>query len=93
MRSRYAAFAVGDAAYLLATWHPLTRPRRLELDPAERWFGLEILETSRGGMLDTEGTVEFRARYRTAGQAGAAEQHEVSRFVREGGRWLYLGAL
>jgi uncharacterized protein YchJ len=26
MRSRYSAFAVGDPAYLLATWHPTTRP-------------------------------------------------------------------
>ena len=29
MRSRYSAFAVGDAAYLLATWHPSTRPAAL----------------------------------------------------------------
>jgi hypothetical protein len=26
MRSRYSAFAVGEAAYLLTTWHPTTRP-------------------------------------------------------------------
>ncbi|HEX8496958.1 MAG TPA: YchJ family metal-binding protein, partial [Actinomycetales bacterium] len=26
MRSRFSAFAVGDAAYLGATWHPSTRP-------------------------------------------------------------------
>ena len=37
MRSRYSAFAVGDAAYLLATWHPSTRPPALELDPGVRW--------------------------------------------------------
>ena len=28
MRSRYSAFAVGDAAYLLRTWHPSDRPGR-----------------------------------------------------------------
>jgi SEC-C motif-containing protein len=36
MRSRYSAFAVGDAGYLLRTWHPARRPRNLSLDPALR---------------------------------------------------------
>lgn len=87
MRSRFSAFAVGDADYLLATWHPLTRPTLIELDPAQRWYRLDILRSERGGMLDTTGTVEFRAWYRLDGEPG--EQHEVSQFLREGGRWLY----
>ena len=33
MRSRYSAFAVGDAGYLLRTWHPSRRPADLALDP------------------------------------------------------------
>lgn len=92
MRSRFSAFAVGDAAYLLATWHPRTRPATLELDSSQRWTRLDILNTTRGGMLDAEGTVEFRAHYRAAaGHTGAAgSQHEVSRFVRENGHWFYL---
>jgi SEC-C motif-containing protein len=88
MRSRYTAFAVGDAAYLLATWHPATRPRTLTLDPEVRWTGLDVLAASRGSMLSPEGTVEFRAlsvRGRTAGA-----QHEISRFAREDGAWRYL---
>lgn len=89
MRSRFSAFAVGDAAYLLATWHPRRRPAAFELDPAIRWTRLDILNTTGGGMLDTQGTVEFRAYFRS-GSAGAGSQHEVSRFVREGGRWFYL---
>jgi SEC-C motif domain protein len=88
MRSRYSAFAVGDDGYLLATWHPSTRPRTLELDPAVRWTGLEVLATTGGTMLAAEGTVEFRASYVAAGRAGG--QHENSRFVREHGRWFYL---
>jgi SEC-C motif-containing protein len=32
MRSRYCAFALGRAGYLLDTWHPSTRPDQLELD-------------------------------------------------------------
>ncbi|SEO47746.1 YchJ family protein [Trujillonella endophytica] len=89
MRSRYSAFAVGDAAHLLATWHPDTRPGSLDLDPAVRWTGLEVLATTGGAMLATEGTVEFRASYVDGGGRRGA-QHEDSRFVRVGGRWLYL---
>jgi SEC-C motif-containing protein len=88
MRSRYSAFAVGDAAYLLTTWHPTTRPEALELDDDVHWTGLDVLATAGGSLLAAEGTVEFRAHYVRAGRAGA--QHESSRFVREHGDWRYL---
>jgi len=91
MRSRFSAFAVGDAEYLLATWHRSTRPPSLELDPELRWYRLDILGTSAGGPLDHEGTVEFEAFYRSP--AGAGSQRENSRFVREDGRWYYVRAL
>lgn len=55
MRSRYSAFALRDAAYLLRTWHPSTRPRRLELDSAMRWTGLTIVESAAGGLFDSAG--------------------------------------
>lgn len=88
MRSRFSAFAVGDRDYLLATWHPTTRPSELELDPERRWYRLDVLSTRLGGPFDTEGVVEFTAYHR--GSAGTGTQHEVSRFVREDGRWLYV---
>ena len=88
MRSRYSAFVVGDAAYLLATWHPAARPAALDLDDDARWTGLDVLTTSGGSLLSTEGTVEFRAHYVRGREAGA--QHENSRFLREDGRWWYL---
>jgi SEC-C motif domain protein len=88
MRSRYSAFAVGDSTYLIETWHPSTRPESLELDPSMRWFSLEILSRSAGGMLDSNGVVEFRARYRLNGEVG--EQRETSRFVKQNRRWFYL---
>lgn len=84
MRSRYSAFAVGDAAYLLRSWHATTRPRRLRLDPDERWLGLEVVGRTAGGLFDTEGTVEFRAR------AASGVVHEVSRFRRDES-WQYVG--
>lgn len=88
MRSRYSAFATGDTDYLLRSWHPRTRPATVALDPGLRWDRLEIIATSAGGMLHTEGTVEFRAHYRTG--AGPGVLHETSRFVRHEGRWVYL---
>lgn len=89
MRSRYTAFALGDSAYLSASWHSSTRPRTLTLDSDLRWEQLEIVATTGGGLLHNDGTVEFRAHYRTAaGSRGML--HEVSRFVREDGKWTYL---
>lgn len=90
MRSRYTAYAKELPGYLLDTWHPTTRPAELLLEPGIHWYRLEIVSRSRGGMLDSEGTVEFVASYRLDGRAGS--QHESSRFVREGGRWYYLDA-
>jgi SEC-C motif domain protein len=89
MRSRYSAFAVGDRAYLLSSWHPATRPPELRLDPGLRWTGLEVLATDRGGAWHTEGTVAFVARYTADGLAG--ELRETSRFTRESGAWRYVG--
>jgi SEC-C motif-containing protein len=91
MRSRFAAFAVGDAAYLLRSWHSTTRPDHLSLDPRLEWTRLEVLATSRGGLFDQTGTVEFRAHYREHGRSGTL--HERSRFRREDGRWVYLDGL
>ncbi|RVX42175.1 SEC-C motif-containing protein [Nonomuraea polychroma] len=91
MRSRFTAFAVGDTAYLLRTWHPADRPARLDLDKRIRWTRLEILETTGGSVVHAEGTVRFRAHYNDRGRPG--EMEENSRFVRVDGRWLYAGAI
>jgi len=89
MRSRYSAFAVGDAGYLLRTWHRSGRPETLELDPALRWTRLAVLETNGGGLFDTAGTVRFRAIYVRQGQRGVLA--ETSRFIRQDGLWTYVG--
>ena len=91
MRSRYSAFVLLDAGYLLRTWHPDTAPSELELDPAMEWRRLDILSISRGGPLDSEGTVEFKAHFRHDGGRGV--HHETSRFVREDRRWYYVDAV
>ncbi|MEW6513792.1 MAG: YchJ family metal-binding protein [Pseudomonadota bacterium] len=88
MRSRYTAYVLGNEAYLLETWHPTTRPLTLRLDeePRPRWIGLTV---KRHEMQDANhAVVEFVARYKINGRA--FKLHEVSRFVREDGRWFYV---
>ncbi|MBN8494740.1 MAG: hypothetical protein J0M00_25265 [Burkholderiales bacterium] len=90
MRSRYSAYVLGLHDYLLATWHPSTRPATLEPPPPGlRWLGLEVRAER---LLDaTHGTVEFVARSKLAGRADRL--HERSLFEQVDGRWLYLRAL
>ncbi|GHA76772.1 YchJ family protein [Streptomyces termitum] len=88
MRSRYSAFVVGDAAYLLRTWAPATRPAVLDLDPGTRWTGLEIRDTRDGTAFHRTGTVAFTARYVQGGEPGALAEH--SRFARHDGAWVYV---
>lgn len=86
MRSRYSAFVLERADYLLATWHSSTRPASLDFDVGAKWLGLEVREHKVTGADTAE--VEFVARYRVDGRA--VRMHERSRFVREDGRWLYV---
>ena len=87
MRSRYSAFVQQRLDYLLATWHPSTRPGSLDPDPPGlKWLGLEL---RRHTPIDADhASVEFVARSKLGGRA--ARLHELSRFVREGGRWFYV---
>lgn len=100
MRSRYSAYTLRDEGYLLATWHPSTRPPEglFDEDDGLRWLGLEIKSSLRlrkrkdAAEYDPDSadhdTVEFVARYKIGGRAHRL--HEVSRFVREDGRWFYV---
>jgi SEC-C motif-containing protein len=85
MRSRYCAYVRGDTRYLMATWHPSTRPADIRLDDSQGWVMLKVHAAHETG--DTA-TVRFTARWRRGGQTGALS--ETSRFVRENGQWLYV---
>lgn len=84
MKSRYEAYLRLDVDYLLATWHPTTRPTQLALDPSVHWIRLDILGATGGGFFDSTGTVEFISHYR------GGQLHENSRFVTVGRQWLYV---
>lgn len=86
MRSRYTAYVLKLEDYLLATWHPDTRPDALDLaDDDTKWLGLEIKRQQESG---DAAVVEFVARYKVAGRAHRL--HEISRFERKDGRWFYV---
>lgn len=101
MRSRYTAYGLRNEAYLLATWHPSTRPSEPILSQEEKlqWLGLEVKSSLRlrqrkasDATDPNRDTVEFVARFKVNGRA--ERLHEVSNFVREqadgGMRWFYV---
>lgn len=87
MRSRYSAYVLGLMPYVHASWHVSTRPSLTELvhDAGIRWLGLDVRRVTHDG---DAATVEFVARSKTGGRAH--RMHEISRFVREEGRWYYI---
>ncbi|NWG39888.1 MAG: zinc chelation protein SecC [Hydrogenophilaceae bacterium] len=91
MRSRYTAYTRRDAPYLLATWHPDTRPASLDLDepPLPAWIGLDVIRHQQQD--DSHAIVEFVARYKI--NSRAFKLHETSRFLRQADQWFYLDAL
>jgi SEC-C motif-containing protein len=88
MRSRYTAYTLLREDYLLATWHTSTRPEKLGLaeDASSKWLCLQVKRHEQ--IDDTHAVIEFVARYKIGGRAHRL--HEVSRFVREDGRWFYV---
>ena len=93
MRSRYTAFVLGLNDYLLATWHPSTRPAELDLDADTEWKSLSIVTAE--PPRDSSGYVHFRACFYAQGAQGGVQKgwhvlEEVSRFVNEQQRWWYV---
>lgn len=89
MRSRFSAFAVQNAAYVLQSWDETTRPAAFDLtDDPTIWQALEIVKTQKGAVNDTTGLVEFKAYYTLSGEAYVL--HERSRFIKRQERWFYV---
>lgn len=87
MRSRYSAFVLERAPYLLATWHASQRPAQIEFEPGVKWLGLEVRSHTLQDASHAQ--VEFVARQKPA-HGAAVRLHERSRFVRESAQWLYI---
>jgi SEC-C motif-containing protein len=92
MRSRYSAYVEHTIDYLVET---CVQEGKQDIDVKEtrawsersHWLGLKILSSSKGGLTDTEGTVEFEASYERDGFKDI--HHEQAQFKKIDGRWLY----
>ena len=94
MRSRYTAFVMANGNYLMRSHHSTTRPTKskntiINWAKSVNWIRLEVLEKSKGGNKDNEGTVTFNAYYFEDGKVEVI--HEKSAFAREDGVWAYVG--
>ena len=90
MRSRYSAYVLDKGNYLYKSWSQSTRPTKKSLKQGEpmQWQSLEIIRCEAGSALDQEGVVEFKASYLVDNKTETL--HEISRFIRENNRWVYL---
>lgn len=91
MRARYSAYVRKHVDYLLATWHPSTRPPTLDLAdrPGLRthWLGLQVI--SHRTLDPQRQEVSFIARVKVGG--GPAQRlAERSRFLQDNGVWFYV---
>ncbi len=96
MRSRYSAYALKQIDYLEQTTHPEFRSANLKNEISDwanqvNFFKLEIASTSRGGMEDKSGKVEFIAFYHD--RSGINKLHELSSFKKFKGKWFYLNGI
>jgi SEC-C motif-containing protein len=93
MRSRYTAFVLEKALYLVETHYPQSREQD-ELKALKKtfkgmmWTGLEIVAATAGTASDNQGEVEFIAHFKSLGKVGRL--HERSRFNKENNQWLYV---
>lgn len=90
LRARYSAYCQLNESYLLHTWHPGSRPKKIRLteDSGVHWLKLEIIRTEQGGANDKMGIIEFKAYYEADGKSGYL--HETSNFVKEDNQWYYF---
>ncbi len=93
MRSRYTAYANGNIDYIRKTTHNSALPE-FDEDAARKWSkesswqGLEIISVTGGEEGDTEGEVEFVARYTQRDEEET--HHEKAIFKKEGQRWFFV---
>jgi SEC-C motif-containing protein len=94
MRSRYSAYVEHEIDYIINTCvhrgkDDIDYQSTRDWSEKSTWLGLKIVSIEKGGIADTEGTVEFEASYERDGLKDI--HHENAKFKREGidGTWLY----
>ena len=93
VRARYCAYARGAGKhreFLIRTWHPSTA-QQVNLsaitNDSYSWKGLEIIQAETRGEM---GQVEFKATFSETPDGPDVIHHELSRFHRIKGNWLYV---
>ena len=93
MRSRYSAYVLGNIEHIVRSHLP-AKGEEVDLEAVTRfskesdWQGLTIVSTERGGPEDTDGTVEFIARYKAGGKDHAHHERAIFRKVED--RWMFI---
>ena len=94
MRSRYSAYVEHEIDYIINTCvvkkeNNIDYQSTSDWSRQSKWLGLKIISTEKGGVNDTEGTVEFEATYEHKGLKDV--HHEFAKFKKEAatGEWLY----
>ena len=95
MRSRYSAFVHANGSYLIKSWDPkeAKKQNKKQLEQwalSVKWLRLEVVQTEKGQVTDTEGIVEFKAFFMENGQIEVI--HETSNFKKHNGHWVYVKA-
>ena len=93
MRARYSAYVLADVDYIVNTHDPKTvhevdRAQTEAWAKSSKWLGLEIVSKERGGTDDSDGVVEFVARYLLGG--GVQTHRERALFRKHEGRWVFV---
>lgn len=94
MRSRYSAYVVHDADYLIATWHSDCQAQlfKSEIESGfekTQWLGLHVIACENGSHPD-EAFVEFSACFIERNNEDKQLIHERSRFLRIDNEWFYI---
>lgn len=92
MRSRYTAYTIGNIDYIINT---TTKEKQKDLNKKEledwaknlQWLSLEILEAKEPLLIETQGKVEFIAKY-SYGET-VHNHHELSTFKKVNGKWFF----
>lgn len=92
MRARYTAFATGSVDFIIESHDPSTRD---EVDRTttehwskkSEWIGFELVNVEGGEAGDTDGRVEFIARYKVKGDEVA--HHETAVFHKKSDKWYF----
>ncbi|MDN3648792.1 YchJ family metal-binding protein [Reinekea marina] len=85
MRSRYSAYVVGNADYVMKTWLKEHRPElsRNEL-LTTKWIRLEVISAKQGLKI---GFVEFKAYFEDGDKERCLHEHSSFRKIKN--RWFY----